>query len=301
MPVVTIKDKTYYLDGILKKNLDRVKEVIKDDWDYVYVIDGLPGTGKSVFTQQIAFYVSDGNITLNNVSFTPQQFQEDTKTNQKYHCSIFDEGFRGLASASANSNINKLLVGLLNEVRQKNLFIFIVTNSVWDLQGYITKFRMKGVFNIHTDTNKKRGFFKFYTDEQMRTWMLDHKNRYKYPSYCSFHGRFPKFYDEKDGTKKRYLIDEEGYLKKKEDVYGFQAYDDKGNGEGRRVMKAEERVAKLVKLLISDGYSLKKLGKATKTNYKVYSDLLKKHFSLELEAETGANDDVITEEKEVVV
>jgi hypothetical protein len=32
---------TMYMDGYLKQNLDMCKEVIKQDWDFLFVVDGV--------------------------------------------------------------------------------------------------------------------------------------------------------------------------------------------------------------------------------------------------------------------
>jgi len=49
MVKVKVKDKEYYMDGILKKNLDNAKKIIRKDWDYVFVIEG-PCIGYGVWS-----------------------------------------------------------------------------------------------------------------------------------------------------------------------------------------------------------------------------------------------------------
>lgn len=85
------KDSPFYIDGLLKKNLDLVKQQMRKDWDYVFVVDGIEGGGKSVFAQQVAYYVSDGDFNLSEVCFTPEEFKEAVLKSPKYNCVVFDE------------------------------------------------------------------------------------------------------------------------------------------------------------------------------------------------------------------
>ncbi len=182
-----------YYDGLLLKNLNLCKKNIRKDWDYVFVIDGEVGAGKSVFAQQIAHYVSDGDFDLDEICFTPEQFKEQIVKSEKYNAIVFDEAFRGLSSRSALTETNKILISMLQEIRQKNLFVFIVLPSLWDLDKFVVMHRCKGVFHIYTDENKNRGYFKFYKREKiMGMFANPMKWRYKLPKAPQFKGRFTK-------------------------------------------------------------------------------------------------------------
>lgn len=39
------KEWSGYLDGFLKANLDLAKDVIKKDWDMIFLVDGYEGSG----------------------------------------------------------------------------------------------------------------------------------------------------------------------------------------------------------------------------------------------------------------
>lgn len=185
----------FYIDGILRTNLELIKKQLRKDWDYVFVVDGIEGGGKSVFAQQAAFYVSDGKFNVENICFTPKEFKEAVLASPKYGCVIFDEAFRGLSSRAAMTETNRVLISLLQEIRQKNLCVFIVLPSVYDLDKYVALHRARGVFHVHTDVNKHRGFFKFYNKNKL-TYMIANiqKMRYKYPASPSFKGRFADYY-----------------------------------------------------------------------------------------------------------
>ena len=67
MVVVEVKGKQFYLDGRLKRQLDLIKRrITKKDSDYVLIVDGEEGSGKSVFVQQICYYI-DNNYSIDNM------------------------------------------------------------------------------------------------------------------------------------------------------------------------------------------------------------------------------------------
>ncbi len=123
-----IKTPGYYLNEQLKTNLDLAKGAILKDWDMVFIVDGAEGSGKSVIAQQIGFYC-DPSLTLDRIVFTAEDFKKAVLSANKYQCVIFDEGYAGLSSRQAMSDVNKSLVAMLMEIRQKNLFIIIVLPS----------------------------------------------------------------------------------------------------------------------------------------------------------------------------
>ena len=122
MARVTVAGLSYTMDGILKSNLDLCKELIRQDIDYPFIIDGPVGGGKSVIAQQLGHYVSDGDFSIEDVVFSPKDFIARVRSREKYKAIVWDECFRGLASGSSMSRINKEITEVLNECRDRNLF-----------------------------------------------------------------------------------------------------------------------------------------------------------------------------------
>tara|TARA_R100001594_G_scaffold147038_1_gene199436 strand:- start:3426 stop:4337 length:912 start_codon:yes stop_codon:yes gene_type:complete len=212
-------DTHYWMDGILHNNLISAKSLIKEDWDFLYVIDGDVGCGKSVLAQQIAYFVSEGRLTLKQICFTPDQFRSAILNAEKYEAIVFDEAFRGLAGRASLSKVNKDIVELLNEIRQKNLFIFIVLPSMWDLDKYITQHRCSGVFHVYYLPYKKadgswsreRGHVKFYNKAKIGYTIGNSSVKYIYPKSASFKITFKNFYP----------INEKSYRAKKGQVLAY--------------------------------------------------------------------------------
>lgn len=259
-----LNGKKYYLDGILKKNLDRTKENIKDDWDYLFIIDGEVGSGKSVFAQTLAWHCSDGKLNIDSICFTPEDFRNAIDKAPRYGAVVFDEAFRGLSARASLSETNKILVSMLNEIRQKNLFVFIVLPSVWDVDGYVSKHRTKGVFHVYVNKQRERGYFSFYSSGAMRLFMSDNKNRYRYPKEPAFHGRFRQ-------PKPRYLVGEEEYLKKKQKALGDYVYKD---DKGKKTTKRDIALTYALRKLRDDGYKVTEIGKMVGLSRKTVSGWL---------------------------
>lgn len=205
----------YSMDGLIIKNLKEIKRVIKNDWDYVIVVDGEVGAGKSIFAQQVAYYLTDGQFCVDDIVFDPKQFRDRCIKAKKYSCIVFDEAFRGLSARSALTQTNKILMSMLQEIRQRNLFILIVLPSIWDLDKYISLHRCKGLFHIEVDDKRNRGYFKFFKKQTLMNWLRENNNKYRYPKLCSFRGRFNS----------KTPIDEIAYKAKKKEALGDYTYD----------------------------------------------------------------------------
>ena len=206
--MVKIKTPTqnYYMDGYLQINLEKAKQVVKKDWDMVFVIDGMEGSGKSVLTQQIAHY-TDPTLDISRITFNPESFKKAIDEATKYQAIIYDEGYAGLSSKSSMSAINKAIVQRLTIIREKNLFIFIVLPSFFDLDKYVAIWRSRALISVYTGKGFKRGFFSFYNYDKKKELYIKGKKFYNYKCVQpNFRGSFLNGYmvnEQKYRTKKR--------------------------------------------------------------------------------------------------
>ena len=194
-----------YIDGYHKKNLDTAKTVVKKDWDMVFVYDGYEGTGKSVKMMQDAFYC-DPTLTLNRITFNPKDFKEAVKKAKKYQAVCLDEAYGGLSSKGAMSAINKAIVQMLTVIREKNLFIFIVLPTFFDLQKYVALWRSRVLIHVYADDDFNRGYFEFYDKHRKLKLYVSGKKFYSYS------GAKPNFRGSFTNT---YVVDEQSYRDKK--------------------------------------------------------------------------------------
>lgn len=207
MVIVTPGKDRYYMDGYLKSNLDIAKSVVPQDWDMLFVVDGPEGSGKSVHTQQMALYC-DPTLTIDRVAFTPQEFRKAIMTADKGQAVIYDEAYTGLSSRATMSLINRTLISMLAEIRQRNLFVFVVMPCYFDLDKYVALWRSRALIHVYTAPGFKRGYFSFYNNEKKKDLYINGKKFYSYSKpKANFYGRFPN----------HYTVDEKAYRKKKKD------------------------------------------------------------------------------------
>lgn len=204
MVVVKFEDKDFYLDGRLKEQLD--KKVIPDlqsaDKDWVVIIDGEERSGKSVFGMQLGAYVSSQLNTpfdLSNVCMTPEEFRNKVTTSGKRQSVIYDEAHRGMGSRRALSEVNRILIDLMMEMGQKNLFIVIVLPYYFMLDKYAAIARAKGLFHIY-EKRRKRFWCYFNRKNKLRLYLKGKKEyNYNCMKWPQFRGRFYNQYTLTEG------------------------------------------------------------------------------------------------------
>ncbi len=206
----------YSMSIRLRRNLDNViiPALNQQDKDYVICVDGREGAGKSYFAFQIGKYV-DPSLNLKRVVFSPDDFREAILRAKKGQCIIYDEAFTGYSSRSSLSPVNRVLVSLAMQMRQKNLFIIIVLPTIFLLDKYMAMFRTRALIHVY-ESRSKRGYFKGYNSRVKKYLILAGQKTmsYKHKTVKSnFHGRFyGKFALGDDKVLKEYLKKKEKSL-----------------------------------------------------------------------------------------
>lgn len=212
--MVLVKNRTeelgFYISPDIGRELLRAKtKVEKYNQDRVYVIDGREGHGKSTLGLQLA-YSFDPQLTLDQVVFNGNDFEEITRKLPKFRSVVFDEAFNGLSSKSAMSRENKKLVRLLMEVRQRNLFIFIVLPSIFLLEKYVAIFRSQALFHCYIGKKGNNRFYKRYNYQNKKLLYINGKklmayHRPKVSFTHRFFDKYPKTIDRAEYNKKKLL------------------------------------------------------------------------------------------------
>ena len=200
----------FYMDGYHKTNLDLAKKVIKQDWDMIFVYDGYEGCGKSVKAMQDAYYC-DPTLILKRIVFNPDDFKEAVLKAKPLQAVVYDEAYGGLSSKGAMGKVNKSIVQMLTVIREKNLFIFIVLPTFFDLDKYVALWRSRALINIYSGEDFQRGFFKFYNTDKKKQLYVGGKKFYNYSGGIAkpnFRGRFTN----------HYVVDEKAYRRKKRET-----------------------------------------------------------------------------------
>ncbi len=198
--------KGLYMDKRLHSNIkEKIKpRVKKKDFDWMWIVDGPEGSGKSVLAMQLAKVV-DPAFNLDRMCMTPQEFTKAVIKAKKGQCVVFDEAFTGLSSRASLTEINRVIVSLMMEMRQKNLFVIIVMPTIFLLDRYVALFRARGLFHVYLK-NGKRGRWVYFNNKKKKILYLKGKKLFQYHEPRSrFYGRFND----------QYTINEEEYRIKK--------------------------------------------------------------------------------------
>jgi hypothetical protein len=257
----------FYVDGYIRDFVIKSKKALKNDWDMRGIIDGVSGSGKSVFAQQVA-YLIDPTININRVCFNPVEFQNAVVNAKRYQAIIFDESLTGLNTRRAMSNTNVVLNNFISQIRQKNLFILFVLPSFFDLDKAQAIHSTKFLFTIYT-RNGKRGYWRAYNSHAKTKLYVDGKKTYSYKVNATRHGRFCKYY----------IIDEKEYRKKKEKT--LKKYEvDVSEEKKPQVSKAEQRLLEqtnnAIEFMRGRGMTIASIGRAVGLSSSVVRDRLKK-------------------------
>lgn len=200
-----VTDLGYYMDGYLKQNFDTAKTVILKDWDMIFAYDGAEGSGKSVKAMQDAYY-SDPTLCMDRIVFNPRDFIKAIMSARKGEAIVYDEAYTGLSSRATMSLINRTLIKMLAEIRHRNLFIFIVMPTFFDLDKYVALWRTRALIHVYTGDNFERGYFAFYNKDRKKDLYILGKKFYSYSlPKPNFIGRFTDFY----------VLDKAAYKEKK--------------------------------------------------------------------------------------
>lgn len=207
----------FYVEPRLRHYLDtKVKiDLSKKDKDYVILIDGYEGSGKSTFAQQIGKYV-DSSLCLERICMTADEFKNAIATSQKNQCVIYDEAVTGMTAGDSISRVGKLLKSMMMQMRQKNLFVIIIMPTIFEFSKYAVLSRAKAFFHVY-ESGGRRGYFVGFNKKDMKNTYLLGKKTYSYKVKSRFKGRFYG----------KYTVNEEAYRKKKSDALDLIDDEDK--------------------------------------------------------------------------
>lgn len=203
MVLVSYNGKEYYMDGYLKANLDYVKKrVLEHNNMLVCIIDGRVGTGKSTLASQCAYYCSDGSFDTVHECFTLEQFEKVLKESKKGDAIVLDEAFEILNKRKTQSTANMQILSMLQQMRAKQVFIFIVLPSIYDLDKNLILNISDLLLHCYRKDFGRRGQFACYNRQNMKELWIRCRQNYSYPRKIAkpnfiarFTGYFPIGYE----------------------------------------------------------------------------------------------------------
>lgn len=255
---------SYHVDRKMIYFLDKVKDLLdKKDKDYVTLIDGYEGAGKSTAAMQWGRYV-DPTLCLDRVCMTANEFKEQIIKAKQGECVIYDEAVTGLSAGESITRIGKLLKSMMMQMRQKNLFVIVILPTVFELSKYSVLARARSLFHIY-ENKGKMGYWVGYNRNAMKNLYLKGKKTYAYKVRSKFSGRF-------NG---KYVLDEGLYRKKKEQA--LFSLDDEA--KPKEMSKKEIRLAVqrncVIDFVKENNLSMQKLiNFSKKYDFPLYNDII---------------------------
>lgn len=150
--------------GILLPFLNKIRtRVTQQDYDAFIVVCGKERRGKSTLAAKIAWYISQGNMTADNICMEVEEFLQRLKASKKGEIIIFDEAGTALYSRDAMTNVNRMLTKSFMVSGIKNVCILICIPSFFNLDSYIRNHRIDLLINI-----PDRGKFKVYSAKKAK-------------------------------------------------------------------------------------------------------------------------------------
>jgi adenylate kinase family enzyme len=198
-------EKKLYIADPIHANLQKSKiAVLKKGWDYVCIVSGIPGVGKSTFAQALAKYL-DPDFESKQICFTAKEFKDKTSVGEKGQAFILDESF-----ADMNSNLSRspefiALVNHLQLIRQRNLFIILVLPDFFSLAKNIAIFRSNHLF-VPYSVDYARGDVAVFDREAKRELYIKGK------IFINYQASPPNFRTDYQGD---WFCDLEDYLARK--------------------------------------------------------------------------------------
>jgi ABC-type dipeptide/oligopeptide/nickel transport system ATPase component len=200
------------LSQLVKSELDKVrKRVLTKDRDFVAVVDGEEGVGKSVLAFQIAKYL-DPSFDIDRICFNSDQFLNKIKDPKikKGSAIVLDEAFAAANSRASLTDVNRAMIGVATEMRQKNLFVLLCIPSFFDLDRYFALWRCRVLFHVYFTPEEDRRFIIFPKDLKKQLYLMGKKTY----SYAKPHSSFPPF-----NFSNNYMIDEQEYRLRKAEAF----------------------------------------------------------------------------------
>ncbi len=215
----------FYMDDLLKEQIDVLLKNIVKDWDFTFIISGQGEmrVGKSLLGMQIAVYWTyqlkqlygievPFNVKENMVLSGNELMEKGNKLGEKYKYAVldYDEAADDLESTKVLRAATQMIKDYLRKAAQYNMLNIIIQSEYFEVPKPIAISRsicLIDVFYTADDEgNFKRGHYNFYSRRQKKKLYLIGKKDLNYNCVKpSFRGRFDNFYpvDEKEYRKEK--------------------------------------------------------------------------------------------------
>lgn len=207
---------THYFDGNLEKNVLNVVDRVKNHgYDYIAVVTGIRGEGKSNFAQGVARRCCPW-FSKDYIAFTDKDFIRITNEAKEFSSVVLDESFASLNSRVTSSRSFLRILNHIQLLRQKHLFIFLCLPNYFDLSKNVAIYTSSHLFLVYSDKNERGFFCAFDRDSKKRLYIKGSKFLDYNCVRANFFGRFTKqgFISEDvyEGMKRKHLLSQNKFI-----------------------------------------------------------------------------------------
>jgi len=221
------KNAGFYMNDLLKEQIDVLLKNVIRDWDFTILISGggEMRVGKSLLGLQIAIYWTyqllklykikvpfnvKENIVLNGVDL----MNKGTALGEKYKYAVldYDEAADDLESTKVLRAATQMIKDYLRKAAQYNMLNIIIQSEFFELPKSIALSRSTCLLDVYYVPNEngifERGYYNFYSRRKKKLLYLRGKKDLNYNCVTgNFNGYFTNFYP----------VDEQEYRKAKRD------------------------------------------------------------------------------------
>ena len=218
---IEVGGKRFYMNALLQRVLDHfLKSVKRFAWDFVILIDGIEGSGKSSVGKAVAFYLTKkfnkkNTFTNDNIVFTVEQFFEALDKAKPGSVILWDEFVLGGLSTDMTA-IQNALIKKFTLIRKKRLFIILVIPYLWMLRTYFAIGRTKMLIHVYSEDFISRGTYLVYGFNKKHQLFFQGKEgitKWRYTTKPDFRGNFLK-----DIVQKNFFTNDKEYEQKKDEA-----------------------------------------------------------------------------------
>lgn len=189
----TIIEAPLTIDRELAEVLDKARDRNRRDWDYISIVAGTPGGGKSTFAQNTLAPYCCRWFSNKYIAMTDEDFIRITTKCPDYSAVVLDESFASMNSKIMWSPEFLRIINHIQLIRQKRLFLFLCLPNFFDLSKSIAVFRSSHLFVPYENKEGRRGSFAaFGREEKTQLYILGSKFVNYNAVDPTFRGRFFK-------------------------------------------------------------------------------------------------------------
>ena len=183
----------YFMNDLLKENLDYEIRRINKNWDAVILYDGEEGAAKTTLACANAYYLANkcgSKFDINNIVFTQNEFMKLVDIAPPYTNIVWDEFVLSGLNLEALSMLQITLIKKMTVIRKKRLVIHLIIPYMFMLTKYFAIARTRCLIHVYSKDNLNRGDFLYFNKPKKRTLYIMGKKFWEYNVKSDFNGNF---------------------------------------------------------------------------------------------------------------